>query len=280
ANVDSQWSLSNLQKFNYLITALRGDARELIKRYPVTGENYALAIDLLKKKYGNTSRLITALQARLDHAKAEQSSVQAQRALLETITPIVIQLQKLGVVLDGSYNAQKVLAKFAVRIQRKVLEHIVTPEMEESRWNMTTIIETIDAHISTEEQINEMVSKRDIATDKSAMMGTRNSLVTRKAYMNTLDELQRLRRIFEAIPPLPDATTLYNKILHGSIQLRITTRSMSDLFERIRTLQNSQESLRDRSLQLQIIEALCEKMHMAFMAIFIAKIGTPYAFNP
>uniref|UniRef100_A0A7I4Z4E8 DUF1758 domain-containing protein n=1 Tax=Haemonchus contortus TaxID=6289 RepID=A0A7I4Z4E8_HAECO len=181
ANVDSQWSSSNLQKFNYPISALRGDARELIKRYPVTAENYTLAIDLLRKKYGNTSRLITALQSRLDHAKAEQSTVQAQRALLETITPIVIQLQKLGAVLYGSYNAQKILAKFAVRIQRKVLEHIVTPEMEENSWKMVSLIESIDALISTEEQINEMVNK----TEKSGTAWTKNPAVptTRKACM-------------------------------------------------------------------------------------------------
>ncbi|XGW28003.1 hypothetical protein V3C99_008087, partial [Haemonchus contortus] len=97
--------------------------------------------------------------------------------------------------------------------------------------------------------------------------------------MNTLEELLRLRRIFEAIPPLPDAVTLYNKILHESIQLRIATRSMSDLFERIKALQHSQEDLRNRSLQLHATETLWEKIHTVF-ALLRSEIRTLFAVIP
>ncbi|KAK6027815.1 zinc knuckle, partial [Ostertagia ostertagi] len=63
------------------------------------------------------------------------------------------------------YNAQKVLSKFAVRIQRKVLEQLVTPNMEESQWKMAIIVEAVDTQISTEERIDEMVNKQGIAYD-------------------------------------------------------------------------------------------------------------------
>ncbi|KAK6053684.1 hypothetical protein COOONC_08811 [Cooperia oncophora] len=99
-----------------------GEARELIKRYPVTDDNYMLAIDLIKKKYGNKAELVRVLQKRLDNAKADKPSTQGQRKLLEYIIPLVMQLHKLEVNLDGSYNTQKVLSKFTPRIQRKILE--------------------------------------------------------------------------------------------------------------------------------------------------------------
>lgn len=57
ANVNSQNSLTNLQKFNYLLNAVRGEARGLVRRYPITDDNY----DSLRKKYGNNSKLIGAL---------------------------------------------------------------------------------------------------------------------------------------------------------------------------------------------------------------------------
>ncbi|EYC39641.1 hypothetical protein Y032_0647g1094 [Ancylostoma ceylanicum] len=119
-DVHSQPSLSKLQKFNFLINALKGDARELVRRYPVTEDNYEPAVHLLQKKYGNDAQLISALQSRLENTRAENSTTQAQRKLLETLIPIVTQLGKLKIDLDGSYNAQKVLAKFALRIQRKL----------------------------------------------------------------------------------------------------------------------------------------------------------------
>ncbi|KAK6052777.1 hypothetical protein COOONC_09718 [Cooperia oncophora] len=106
-----------------------GEARELIKRYPVTDDNYMLAIDLIKKKYGNKAELVRVLQKRLDNAKADKPSTQGQRKLLEYIIPLVMQLHKLEVNLDGSYNTQKVLSKFTPRIQRKVLEDLTTQDM-------------------------------------------------------------------------------------------------------------------------------------------------------
>lgn len=80
---------------------------------PVTYDNYELAIDSLRKRYGNNTHLISALQSRLEGAKVENLSTLGQKRLLEFIIPLVTQLQKLGVRLDGSYNTQKVLSKFA-----------------------------------------------------------------------------------------------------------------------------------------------------------------------
>ncbi|KAK6035373.1 hypothetical protein COOONC_27122 [Cooperia oncophora] len=77
---------------------------------------YMLAIDLIKKKYGNKAELVRVLQKRLDNAKADKPSTQGQRKLLEYIIPLVMQLHKLEVNLDGSYNTQKVLSKFTPRI--------------------------------------------------------------------------------------------------------------------------------------------------------------------
>ncbi|VDL81069.1 unnamed protein product [Nippostrongylus brasiliensis] len=95
--------LPNLMKFNYLIDSLRGEAWELIKRYPVTETNYDHAIHLLKEKLGNQFTLITNLQPRLKRAKADNSAITTQRKLLEYVTPIFIQLEDLGVYTKGSY---------------------------------------------------------------------------------------------------------------------------------------------------------------------------------
>ncbi|KAK5975098.1 hypothetical protein GCK32_022688 [Trichostrongylus colubriformis] len=115
-NVNNQNSLTNLQKFNYLLTALQGEARELVRRYPVTEDNYSLAIDLLKSKYGNNAHLVRVLQRRLDDARSDNLSTQGQRKLLEFLIPLVRQLRRLGVNLGGSYNTQKVLDKFSAKI--------------------------------------------------------------------------------------------------------------------------------------------------------------------
>ncbi|KAK6744964.1 hypothetical protein RB195_011585 [Necator americanus] len=145
----------------------KGEARKLVRRYPVTEENYEPAVNLLQKKYGNDAQLISALRSRLESARAENSTTQAQRKLLETIIPIVTQLRKLKIDLNGSYNAQKVLAKFALRIQRRVLESQITPDMVESQWKMEEIIAELDANITMEEHVNDMVTKNATVTTRT-----------------------------------------------------------------------------------------------------------------
>ncbi|KAK6733724.1 hypothetical protein RB195_017468 [Necator americanus] len=139
----------------------------MVRRYPVTEENYESAVNLLQKKYGKDAQLISALQSRLESARAENSTTQAQRKLLETIIPIVTQLKKLNIDLNGSYNAQKVLAKFALRIQRRVLGSQITPDMVESQWKMEEIIAELDANIKMEEHVNDMVTKNATVTTRT-----------------------------------------------------------------------------------------------------------------
>uniref|UniRef100_A0A7I4Y2Q8 CCHC-type domain-containing protein n=1 Tax=Haemonchus contortus TaxID=6289 RepID=A0A7I4Y2Q8_HAECO len=160
ANVHDQ-PLTKLQKFNYLLNALSGEARELVKRYSVTEDNYDLAVESLRKKYGDNSKLIDRLQARLEAAKAEDFTTQAQRRLLEFIVPIVAQLEQENVNLDGSYLTKKVLAKFNTSTQRRILDLRLSQETNESNWKMQDLLKDLDQHISKEERINDMVKSKN-----------------------------------------------------------------------------------------------------------------------
>ncbi|KAL6724038.1 hypothetical protein Aduo_018972 [Ancylostoma duodenale] len=158
--------LTELQNFNYLISSLRGDARELIRRYPVTEDNYDHAIALHKAKYADDSKILAQLHSQLEKSKAENRSTLAQRRLLETLIPIVIQLQDLKISLDGSYFAHKILAKFTPALQRKVLEHRLPLCKQDSDWKMEDILSALDCLLTTDEQINEMVEDRNYQDPK------------------------------------------------------------------------------------------------------------------
>ncbi|KIH47544.1 hypothetical protein ANCDUO_22392 [Ancylostoma duodenale] len=112
-----------------------------------------------KKKYGDNTKLIASLQTRFENARAERSTIQGQRRLLKYIIPIITQLGKLSINLDGSYLAQKILAKFTPAIQRQVLACRLPKSTNDSDWRMQDIINTLDDLITTEERIQEMVDK-------------------------------------------------------------------------------------------------------------------------
>ena len=56
----SHTDLSGVQKFNYLVTRLKGEASQLLDGFACTNENYEEAIALGKETYGQHKRFIGA----------------------------------------------------------------------------------------------------------------------------------------------------------------------------------------------------------------------------
>ncbi|KAE9413946.1 hypothetical protein Angca_000007, partial [Angiostrongylus cantonensis] len=64
-NIHSQ-NLSEIQKFNYLPTSLKGELLRLIEKFQPNKQNYDKAIKFLTNKCGNSEELIRQLVKTLD----------------------------------------------------------------------------------------------------------------------------------------------------------------------------------------------------------------------
>ncbi|KOX76028.1 hypothetical protein WN51_12515 [Melipona quadrifasciata] len=51
-------SLSNIDRFHYLRSAVKGEAARALKTFPVSDSNYEAAWKLLRKSYENSNELI------------------------------------------------------------------------------------------------------------------------------------------------------------------------------------------------------------------------------
>ena len=79
AAVHSNTTLGDIQKFSYLKAQLTGDAARAISGFPLTNDNYTKAVQLLKERFGNASKVINAhMQSLLDlpNPKYELASLQ------------------------------------------------------------------------------------------------------------------------------------------------------------------------------------------------------------
>nr|CDJ83191.1 Protein of unknown function DUF1759 domain containing protein [Haemonchus contortus] len=143
ANVHNQ-PLSPLQKFIYLINALRGEARETIRRFAITEANYESTIEFLHAKYGDESRLICCLQSRLEDAEAHSTSLAGQRAT------------------DANSDATRSERSFTKRVLTSIKDsgHMTSP-MREEMWKVKEILADIDKIIDMEERNNHMVHNLD-----------------------------------------------------------------------------------------------------------------------
>ncbi|KIH67140.1 hypothetical protein ANCDUO_02530 [Ancylostoma duodenale] len=104
--------LSNMVKYNSLLNALRGEASESIRKFQVTGENYAKAIQFLHTKYNNKEALVQVLVEKLDNCALRGPSVKDQRQLLEQLQMITTQLEEKGEDINSSWLVKKVLCEF------------------------------------------------------------------------------------------------------------------------------------------------------------------------
>ncbi|VDM64975.1 unnamed protein product [Angiostrongylus costaricensis] len=154
-NVRSQ-NLSALQKFNYLLNALKGEPLQSMKKFQLTRQNYLKAIEFLTNKYGNPEELIRQLLRKMDKISLHSSSIHEQRRLLEDIEAIIGQLVQKGENVDNQSMYQKVLSKFSVGIQRKVIHKKITSTDEP--FTMQQLLKYFGEVITSEELVCRQTS--------------------------------------------------------------------------------------------------------------------------
>lgn len=89
--------LDDVQKLHYLKTNLSGEAEALLKRVPVTGENYAEAWLILKKRYDNKRYVANCIFKRFFGQKSlMQEAAYNIKQLLDTSVECINALKHLG----------------------------------------------------------------------------------------------------------------------------------------------------------------------------------------
>lgn len=150
---------SDLQKFNYLLMALRGEARECVSRFQVTSANYSTAVNYFREKYGNVQNIITNLHRQLEKWSARSTQLKDQRRLYDQLLTITMQLESRGENLESLWLLSKILCKFSEEIQRRTLKEKVTLPDQES-WTLKKLMNTLDVVIRQEEEIEQCMPKR------------------------------------------------------------------------------------------------------------------------
>lgn len=89
--------LSDVQKFHYLKSALKGEAAKLIESLAITSDNYNIAWDTVTKRYSNEYLLKKRhLQALMEYPKVEKESSSAIHALVDEFEQRLKILKQLG----------------------------------------------------------------------------------------------------------------------------------------------------------------------------------------
>ncbi|KAM8718232.1 hypothetical protein ACLKA7_000934 [Drosophila subpalustris] len=95
--VDNEDSLSNVEKFNHLLSCLEKDALGTVKAFQVNDRNYPKALDALNRVYDNECLIFFEIISKLfDLPKMKGPSASSLRSLVDTVSAIYDSLLSLG----------------------------------------------------------------------------------------------------------------------------------------------------------------------------------------
>ncbi|KAK6061777.1 hypothetical protein COOONC_00554 [Cooperia oncophora] len=100
-----------MYRFNYLLEALGGEAKEAAKQFQVPGATYPLVVAHLQEKYGNVQSLVDRLLSRLQKTRTRSDCLDDQLQLFS----ITSQLELKGEHISNTFLQKNCSASFPHR---------------------------------------------------------------------------------------------------------------------------------------------------------------------
>ena len=169
--------LSDIDKFNYLQSLVEHSAAEAIAGLTLSSSNYAEAITVLKKRFGNKQQLINKHMEALLSLPAVTSVYELRnlRQLYDKVESHVRSLKSIGIAASSYGN---LLASILMKKIPSELCLIVSRETVEDNWNLDSLLKVLEKEIGARERASTNTSAqprklvRDYATTAALLSDT------------------------------------------------------------------------------------------------------------
>ena len=167
--VHSNEDLSNVDKFNYLISFLEGSAAECISGLTLTYANYEEAVAVLKRRFGNKQQIVNWHMEALLELEAVTSihDIQPLRTLCDKIESHVRSLNSLGVP-SSSYGS--LLSSIVMNKMPQEIRLIVSRKLVDCEWGFDEFIKIVEEEVDARERASLVASSTMAAPRKSKDM--------------------------------------------------------------------------------------------------------------
>ncbi|KAI5632974.1 hypothetical protein NE865_14311 [Phthorimaea operculella] len=173
--------LDNSVKLTYLYSCIQGSALEALRGLNITNENYDIALEMLKKRFGNKDLIVDA------HYKAihdlETAKEHSLRVTLDSIKKHMRILQSYGEDITGNFFRSSVCNKFPESIRYEL--NLLLPEEK----TIDAILETLERIISSKERAKENlnVSPNNGSTTEVLQVKTVNKSTLKRKFNGNKD---------------------------------------------------------------------------------------------
>ena len=184
--VNQNPSVSPVQKFNYLLSLLDGQAFRALQGLEITGENYQPAVEILKSRFGNKQQIINDHMAALLRLQSHPNERVAQlRYILDSIIIHVRGLESLGMPSEryGSLLIPIIMNRMPKEITCQVAKKI-TQEI----WPIEEILDIIRSEVEAKEFSEKVAASKPTEKPVSPRPRPKHVQGTTQSFMTKIDK--------------------------------------------------------------------------------------------
>ena len=149
---DKSDQISDIEKMNYLVNLVKGEAEATVKGLTLSHGNYKVALDLLKARFADPQLLISAHMNRLLELETVQdiSDATELRRLSDQVETNIRCLESLG--LDPKSYGPLLIPIFMKKLPEE-MKLIISREFDKVVWDIRVILEAFKREVQAREKL-------------------------------------------------------------------------------------------------------------------------------
>jgi len=160
--IHSNESIPNIQKFQYLVTSVSGDAAKIIESIELTDQNYIIAWELLKKQFDDPRAIKKRhIQCLFAMPRVDKESAAAIRGLVDYVLKHLRVLKSMNLPTDSwdELVIHMIEAKLDTTTLRAWEQHAVTAEVK-----LATLTDFLERRCQILERIEARTKEKSVAS--------------------------------------------------------------------------------------------------------------------
>ena len=148
SSVHKNTSISDIEKLNYLLSTLSGEAKHSVSGILLSNENYFVVIDLLKERYGDSQTVINSHYVELINLRAAPNMPRGLRSLYDQIEKHLRSLQ----ALEQDINQDVFISMITPKLPKEVLIQLEIQKGTCNKWTVKVLRELFKNYVAARER--------------------------------------------------------------------------------------------------------------------------------
>ena len=168
ATIHKNTSISDIEKLNYLMSKLTGEAKQSVSGVLLSNENYAVVVELLKERYGDAQTVVNSHYVELINLKSATNTARGLRNLYDQTEKHLRSLE----ALKQNINQDVFISMITSKIPKEVLIQLEIQKGAKNKWTVKELRELFNNYISARERAEQQfgTGKGEITGDSNKSM--------------------------------------------------------------------------------------------------------------